>query len=101
VTVEIFKRRTLEDMAALMASDAETEGGQGMKGGDGDGNMNTFDLSQYDIPSSPELECVGCPLTSKSQCPIAAARKETARRCGWARTSTRKVTGAGGKGHEA
>ena len=80
-----------------MGSDAETEGGQGMKGGDDD----NFNLSQYDLPSSPELECVGCPLTSKSQCPIAAARKEPARKCGWARTSTRKVTGAGGKGHEA
>ena len=51
------------------------------------------DLSQYDIPSSQELVCTGCQITSKAQDPVEAMKgdKGLKRKAPWGKTSTRKV----------
>ncbi len=52
-----------------------------------------MDLSNFDIPSSPELTCHGCGLGSKSQCPLAALKGlPEPMRLAWGKTNTRKVT---------
>ena len=56
-------------------------------------------------PSSPELHCVGCDISSKADCPVEKMMKK--RKCGddgnitkvqWGKTSTRSVWRTGKKG---
>ena len=56
------------------------------------------------VPSSPELYCVGCDISSKSECPIEKMKKRkgigdgTSTRIIWGKTSTRSVWKKGTKG---
>ena len=55
----------------------------------GGGHMQ--DLSKYDLPSSPELECTGCRSKSKMDCPIQVMKGGEKRQIQWGKTTTRKV----------
>ena len=58
-------------------------------------------------PSSPELHCVGCDISSKADCPVEKMKKG---KCGvngeitkvqWGKTSTRSVWKTGKKGRRS
>ena len=82
-----------DDMDELVAATDEQEVGGHHFGEESGAEQNSMDLRKYDIPSSPELTCVGCSTTSKAQCRIEAIKKDGSkqRRTAWGKTTSRKV----------
>ena len=83
-TLQAMSDSDVDNLSALGDAEEvaeEGEGGGHMKGAE----------SEYDIPSSPELQCSGCPASSKSECPLEALKGLKGRRIAWGKTSTRKV----------
>ena len=69
-----------------------------------DSDVGEMELETPEPPSSPELHCVGCDISSKADCPVEKLKRKT---CGdksettkvqWGKTSTRSVWRTGKKG---
>eukprot|EP00974_Lingulodinium_polyedra_P070540 6826284-Lingulodinium_polyedra.AAC.1 len=77
---------------------------RGLLGSDPSGDEAAAGVgNRDDVSSSPELECIGCGVSSKVECPIAKRRKRDQQdgaqgfvRVQWGKTTKRKVRSSKG-----